>query len=167
MDAFRIHGGQRLTGTVSVDGSKNAALPLLAAALLTEESVSFTSVPKLSDIENMLRLLNELGCSKKYSKDTQTSQIGGDLGWINPQTYPIKEIGLALPIIKSSECSLPINTSFGFHLLWLEKIRPGGRPNLNDHWPKIEELTLNNKKMNWYENWIKNEKRKFYIEIVN
>ena len=105
--------------------------------------------------------------AKKHSKDPQTSQVGGDLGWINPQTYPIKEIGLALPIIKSSECSLPINTSFGFHLLWLEKIRPGGKPNLKDHWPKIEELSLNNKKMNWYENWIKNEKEKFYIEILN
>ena len=74
MDAFRIHGGQRLTGTISVDGSKNAALPLLAAALLTEEAVSFTSVPKLSDIENMLKLLNELGCSNNYSKDTLTLQ---------------------------------------------------------------------------------------------
>ena len=74
MDAFRIHGGQRLTGTISVDGSKNAALPLLAAALLTEEAVSFTSVPKLSDIENMLKLLDELGCSNKYSKDTLTLQ---------------------------------------------------------------------------------------------
>ena len=105
--------------------------------------------------------------TKKYSKDSQTSQIGGDLGWINPQTYPVKEIGLALPIIKKNECSLPINTSFGFHLLWLEKIRLGGQPNLKDHWSKIEALSLNNKKMIWYESWIKNEKEKFYVEILD
>ena len=80
---------------------------------------------------------------------------------------PIKEFGLALSIIKPEECSLPINTSFGFHLLWLEKIRPGGKPNLKDHWPKIEAMSLNNKKMTWYENWIKKEKEKFYIEILN
>ena len=105
--------------------------------------------------------------AKKYSKDPQTYQVGGDLGWINPQTYPIKEIGLALPLIKLAECSFPINTSFGFHLLWLEKIRPGGQPNLKDHWPKIEAMSLNNKKMVWYENWIKKKKENFYIEIVN
>ncbi len=105
--------------------------------------------------------------TKKYSKDPQTSQIGGDLGWINPKTYPIKEIGLALPIIKLGECSLPINTSFGFHLLWLEKIRPGGEPNLKDHWSKIEAMSLNNKKMLWYENWIKKKRDNFFVEIIN
>ena len=105
--------------------------------------------------------------AKKHSKDIQTSQVGGDLGWINPQTYPIKEFGLALPLIKTGECSQPINTSFGFHLLWLEKIKPGGKPNLKDHWPKIEMMSLNNKKMAWYEEWIKKEKKKFFIEILN
>ena len=130
-----------------------------------DEKKAFDFAVSLKDSCSSLSLFGDF--TKKYSKDPLTSQIGGDLGWINPQTYPIKEIGLALPIIKSSECSLPINTSFGFHLLWLEKIRPGGRPNLKDHWPKIESLSLNSKKMNWYENWIKNEKRKFYIEIVN
>ena len=105
--------------------------------------------------------------AKKYSKDPQTYQVGGDLGWINPQTYPIKEINLALPLIKKEECSLPINTSFGFHLLWLEKIKPGGQPSLQGHWPKIESLCLNNKKMVWYEKWIKKQKEKFFIEILN
>ncbi|MBC8200529.1 MAG: UDP-N-acetylglucosamine 1-carboxyvinyltransferase [Planctomycetes bacterium] len=61
MDAFSIHGGQRLTGTISVDGSKNASLPLLAASLLTNQQVSYDCVPVLSDITNMGRLLEELG----------------------------------------------------------------------------------------------------------
>ena len=105
--------------------------------------------------------------AKKYSKDPQTSQIGGDIGWINPKTYPIKEFGLAIPIIKKEECSLPVNTSFGFHLLWLEKVRPGGKPNLMDHWAKIEAMSLNNKKMIWYENWIKKERDRFFVKILN
>ncbi|MCH2146546.1 MAG: UDP-N-acetylglucosamine 1-carboxyvinyltransferase [Phycisphaerales bacterium] len=73
MDAFRIQGGQRLTGTISVDGSKNAALPLLAAALLTDDHVSYSGIPKLSDISNMLTLLKELGCS--ISEDEQTTTV--------------------------------------------------------------------------------------------
>jgi len=130
-----------------------------------DEKKSFDFAVSLKDSCSSLELFKLF--TKKYSKDSQTSQIGGDLGWINPQTYPVKEIGLALPIIKKNECSLPINTSFGFHLLWLEKIRLGGQPNLKDHWSKIEALSLNNKKMIWYESWIKNEKEKFYVEILD
>ena len=69
MDAFKIHGGRRLSGTISVDGSKNASLPLLATALLTDEQVSFTSLPELSDISNMLTLLGELGCESQVDSD--------------------------------------------------------------------------------------------------
>ena len=47
------------------------------------------------------------------------------------------------------------------------ELRPGGKPNLKDHWPKIEAMSLNNKKMTWYENWIKKEKEKFYVEVLN
>jgi len=75
MDAFRIHGGQRLTGTISVDGSKNAALPLLAAALLTDEAVSFKGIPSLSDISNMLTLLKELGCDITEENGVKTIKV--------------------------------------------------------------------------------------------
>ena len=102
---------------------------------------------------------------KKYSKDYQTSSIGGDLGWIIPDQYPIKEFGLALNYINIGECSPPINTSYGFHLLWLEKIKSGGKANLKDHWPKIEIMALNNKKMNWYNSWIKKVKKTKFIKI--
>ena len=130
-----------------------------------DEKKAFDFATSLQDSCSSLPLFKVF--TKKYSKDLQTSQVGGDLGWINPQTYPIKEIGLAIPIIEQAECSLPINTTFGFHLLWLEKIRPGGQPNLKDHWAKIEAMSLNNKKMVWYENWIKMEKEKFFISILN
>jgi len=61
MDAFRIHGGKRLRGTVTVNGAKNASLPLMAASLLTDEAVTLRDVPDLADIRNMARLLESLG----------------------------------------------------------------------------------------------------------
>ena len=61
MDVFVIEGGRKLSGSLRVNGSKNAALPLLAATLLTNEPVTLRDVPELSDIRNMLRLLGELG----------------------------------------------------------------------------------------------------------
>ncbi len=61
MDVFVIEGGRKLAGNLRVNGSKNAALPLLAATLLTDEPVILRDVPDLSDIRNMYRLLGELG----------------------------------------------------------------------------------------------------------
>lgn len=62
MDAFIINGGKRLKGQVRVRGSKNAALPIMAAALMTEDPLIIHDVPNLSDVRNMMKLLNELGC---------------------------------------------------------------------------------------------------------
>ena len=104
--------------------------------------------------------------AKKYSKDYQTSEIGVELGCVVQSTYHIKEIGQAVGLIDLKKCSPPINTSFGFHLLWLERIKPGGKPNLDSHWPKIEMMALNNKKMGWYENWLKEIKHRFYVKIL-
>ena len=68
MDAFVIDGGARLSGTIRVGGSKNAALPLMAAALLTEAPVTLEDIPDLADIRNMRRLLSELGVVGEFAE---------------------------------------------------------------------------------------------------
>lgn len=61
MDKFRVQGGTRLSGEVSISGAKNAALPILFAALLAEEPVELQNVPHLKDIDTTLKLLSQLG----------------------------------------------------------------------------------------------------------
>lgn len=61
MDKFRIHGPTRLSGDITISGAKNAALPILFAALLTEEPVEIQNVPKLKDIDTTMKLLSQLG----------------------------------------------------------------------------------------------------------
>src|SRR6188508_1894465 len=61
MSTLLIEGGHRLEGRVAVEGNKNAALPLLAACLLTEEECVLTNVPRIGDVEVMARLLLDLG----------------------------------------------------------------------------------------------------------
>ena len=61
MDKLLIQGGTALSGEVAISGAKNAALPILCAALLTTEPVHFTNVPHLNDISTMLRLLGDMG----------------------------------------------------------------------------------------------------------
>ena len=103
---------------------------------------------------------------KRHTFDEPTSKIGGDLGWIDPNTYSIPEIGQAISIIGMDSCSAPINTSLGFHLLWFEGIKRGGRPNTNDHWPEIEDMALNKKKMDWYKSWINVARERFFIKVI-
>lgn len=62
MDKILVHGGRRLSGSVKISGSKNSALPILAATLLTKEPCVISRVPDLSDIHYMLTILSELGC---------------------------------------------------------------------------------------------------------
>ncbi len=66
MDAFVIQGGARLRGRVRVNGSKNACLPLMAAALMTDDPVVLTDVPDLRDTRNMASLLESLGCGVQF-----------------------------------------------------------------------------------------------------
>src|SRR5437762_5181571 len=61
MSTLLIEGGQRLSGAVEVEGNKNAALPLLAACLLTRDECVLTNVPRISDVEVMARLILDLG----------------------------------------------------------------------------------------------------------
>ena len=61
MSTLVIEGGRPLTGRIAVGGNKNAALPLIAACLLTDEECVLTNVPRISDVEVMARLLADLG----------------------------------------------------------------------------------------------------------
>src|ERR1700679_377726 len=61
MDRMRIRGGQPLKGKIWISGAKNAALPLLAASLLTDEKLTLGNVPHLADIATMANLLGQHG----------------------------------------------------------------------------------------------------------
>jgi UDP-N-acetylglucosamine 1-carboxyvinyltransferase len=67
MDRIRIRGGRRLAGEIEISGAKNAALPLMAAALLTDEPLTLKNLPKLADIASMADLLQGLGVSIKLN----------------------------------------------------------------------------------------------------
>ena len=69
MDKFIIEGGARLYGKIQAQSAKNTVLPLLAASVLTDEQVKIRGVPTICDVENMLRILTEVGCKIKHQKD--------------------------------------------------------------------------------------------------
>ena len=69
MDKLRIAGGRALEGEIAVSGAKNAALPIMCAALLTGETLSLGNVPRLMDIATMARLLAQMGVDIERAAD--------------------------------------------------------------------------------------------------
>jgi UDP-N-acetylglucosamine 1-carboxyvinyltransferase len=74
MDRILIRGGKRLEGRVPISGAKNAALTLLPCALLTDQPLTLTNLPRLADVDGFAHLMNELGVST-----TVAGQRGGSL----------------------------------------------------------------------------------------
>ena len=67
---FVITGGNKLTGTVKVGGSKNAALPILCATLLSKHEITLKNIPQISDINSLLKIFTELGVENHIEGDT-------------------------------------------------------------------------------------------------
>ena len=66
MSYFRIIGGKQLSGTFTPAGNKNAALPILAGALLATELVRVENVPEIQDVETLLELLRSIGAEADW-----------------------------------------------------------------------------------------------------
>ena len=79
MEKFIIEGGQPLSGTISPAGNKNAALPALAATLLTEEEVVLRNIPRIRDVEAMLDLLRGLGATAEWRDDNVVAVTAADI----------------------------------------------------------------------------------------
>ncbi|MBS7812951.1 UDP-N-acetylglucosamine 1-carboxyvinyltransferase [Roseococcus pinisoli] len=77
MDRIRIRGGVPLNGTVPISGAKNAALPLMAAALLSDGPLVLTNAPDLADIETMRALLTQHGLTVVHDKVARTLTLSG------------------------------------------------------------------------------------------
>ena len=75
MDKFLINGPCRIKGNVSISGSKNASLPILAATLLFNKPVIIKNLPRVRDINTMLNLLKSLGSKIILSRDRKTAKI--------------------------------------------------------------------------------------------
>jgi len=69
LDSYHIRGGRRIGGQIKVSGAKNAALPILAAAVLTGSESFLGNCPQISDVENMLEILRRLGCKVNRTAD--------------------------------------------------------------------------------------------------
>lgn len=134
MRRILVNGGKKLNGEVSVSGSKNAALPILAATILTNGTNTLTSVPNLLDITTMIRVLRALGLRAEYSHPN-TVRI-----WVNHNVKHVAPYELVTKMRASFFIIGPLLAKTGFAKVPL----PGGcaigsRP-VNIHIKGLEAL---------------------------
>lgn len=133
MDRIIIEGGERLTGTVAVSGAKNAALPMLAAALLSDEPVRLRNVPNLQDIVSMKKLLEQLGALVESDGDQVTvtarslDQHEAPYDLVRKMRASVLVLGPMVARLKRARVSLPGGCAIGarpidLHLTGLERL---------------------------------------------
>ncbi|HEU5411105.1 MAG TPA: UDP-N-acetylglucosamine 1-carboxyvinyltransferase [Candidatus Acidoferrales bacterium] len=118
MDRFEIHGGRKLEGTVRISGAKNAALPIMAAALLTSGKVELDNIPRVRDIITMAKLLAHMK-AHVIAQDVPPSAI-------SIQTEEISHAEAPYELVKTMRASVltlgPLLARFGYARVSL----PGG-----------------------------------------
>jgi UDP-N-acetylglucosamine 1-carboxyvinyltransferase len=112
MESLLIQGGMPLQGEVTISGAKNAVLPIMAAALLTDEPCVIHRVPMLSDVTFMGQILSSLGAEVKVDADTVTIQAArilgiGDYDLIRKMRGSICILGPLLARLHKARVSLP------------------------------------------------------------
>jgi len=157
--------GYHIIQTTAKQGEKIQVRHILIKPEVTDvdESASYRFASSLRDSATTIDKF--IGLVSKHSSDERTKNIGGELGWIDPDTYHIEEIGQVVGLLNINECSPPVKTEYGLHLLWIEDVKPGGVPEIDKHWSDIEAMALNKKKVDWYQEWIKNARQQVYVNI--
>jgi len=112
MDSFLIKGGVPLHGEVTISGSKNAALPIMAATLLTDEPCIIRRVPDLSDTRFMANILESLGATAQFENGTLTVRAGkikgcADYDLVRKMRGSICIAGPLLARLRKTRISLP------------------------------------------------------------
>ncbi len=164
-DIVETDFGYHLIEVLEKQGERVRARHILISPDITtaDETRAWNYASSIKDSIQNLDNFEEF--ASRYSIDETTKSVGGFLGWVDPSSYPVREIAQVIYELSQNECSPPIQSSFGYHLLWLGDIRPGGVPNLSLHWTDVEEMALNHKKMMWFNEWMEETKKNFYVKI--
>ena len=115
MDTIRIRGGRKLEGKIRIGGAKNAALPLMAASLLTSETLNLSNIPDLADITTMLQLLKELGV--RESSGIKASNADGNKTVLSLEALEPEKKVAPYDLVRRMRASIlvlgPLLTRFG------------------------------------------------------
>jgi UDP-N-acetylglucosamine 1-carboxyvinyltransferase len=99
VESLVIAGGRRLAGQVVASGAKNAALPLIAATLLTEETCLLERVPNIRDVATMIRVVRALGCEVKWEEEHTLRLRSGPFLACQPPDELVREMRASVQVV--------------------------------------------------------------------
>jgi len=139
---FIIEGGKKLEGDIWISGAKNAALPIIAATLLTDDECILDNVPRISDVETLLNILKSLGSSVAWTGEHQVTICNRSATFHNPDYQ----------LVKSLRASILFLGSFLSRFHTIDITEPGGciignRP-LDTHFHGLSKLGARIEKKN-------------------
>ena len=163
-DPVKTQYGHHLIEVLERTGEKVLARHILIRTETTDTDKKIT----YDNINNIKSNINNFDdfyeAAASFSDDKTSNSNGGFLGMIDLEYYQVPELKKEISNIKLKTVSNPIKTDFGYHLIWVDEIKEGGIPSLEKNWLDLEEMALNKKKSDWYQNWIKKIKSQFYIK---
>ena len=119
MEQYIIKGGKPLSGEVTISGYKNAALGIIAAAVMTDETVIINNVPKVKDIELLLKAIEDIGAKVEHSKNSvkingsNISSVSVDFDYIRKIRASYYLLGALLGKYKNAAVALPGGCNIG------------------------------------------------------
>jgi len=163
-DPVKTQYGHHLIEVLERTGEKVLARHILIRTETTDTDKKIT-YDSINNIKNNINNFDDFyEAAASFSDDKTSNSNGGFLGMIDLEYYQVPELKKEISNIKLKTVSNPIKTDFGYHLIWVDEIKEGGIPSLEKNWLDLEEMALNKKKSDWYQNWIKKIKSQFYIK---
>jgi len=156
--------GHHLIEVLERTGEKVLARHILIRTKTTDFDKKNT-YDAISNIKNNINNFDDFyQAAADFSDDKTSNTNGGFLGMIDLEYYQVPELKKEISNIEIQTISNPIETDFGYHLIWVDEIKEGGIPSLKSNWLDLEEMALNKKKSDWYQSWIEKIKSQFYIK---
>ena len=156
--------GHHLIEVLERTGEKVLARHILIRTKTTDFDKKNT-YDAISNIKNNINSFDDFyQAAADFSDDKTSNTNGGFLGMIDLEYYQVPELKKEISNIEIQTISNPIETDFGYHLIWVDEIKEGGIPSLESNWLDLEEMALNKKKSDWYQSWIEKIKSQFYIK---
>lgn len=156
--------GYHLIEVLQRSGEKVSARHILISVDISEEDKNITYKKMASLVKEIKNKDDFILKVKELSDDTTSGPKGGYMGMINLEEYQIKELITVIKNVSLNTPSAPVLTQFGYHIIWVDEKIDGGLPSLEKNWIDLEQMALNQKKTDWYLNWIEKIKNKFYIK---
>lgn len=134
--------------------------------------------PQATDQDNqaVIQRLNDLraealtgasfdSLAKQHSEDTGAELNSGNLGWFEVPNLQVEKFKQVVDTMKAGDISKPFQTQYGWHIVKLNDMKPGGEVTLDKNWVEIEQMVLRQKQQQEYQKWLSNLRDQFYIDI--